>query len=170
MKMVVSLRGLTVLATSLILLTSCSNSQSPSENSASVQSPSASAETKSNDSLIQPSSECSTSEFEGGSSWIEGQLRAFNESEAKVAYGFASENFRSKTSIEQFVAIISTQYPMLLNLKSFAILNCERTEGFFLYNVQLVDKANQTYSMKYLLSLINKKWGVEAASVSSDLG
>jgi hypothetical protein len=145
--------------------TSQSNSKSVDSTSNSAQASMGSG--KSPSSLLQTSNVCSATELRDGSAWIKGQLRAFNESEPKVAYEYASEQFRAKTSLEQFVYVIRSQYSMLLDLKSYSVINCERNNGYFLYQVKVIDNSNQSYDLQYLLSYTKKKWGVEAAVVSS---
>ena len=68
-----------------------------------------------------------------------------------------------------FTAVIVGQYSMLLNLKSYEILSCEKVEEQFMFKGKLIDKEGKHYTMKYLLSRINEKWGVDGALVSEKL-
>ena len=118
-------------------------------------------------SLTQPTARCSTKEISGGSTWIKGQLTAFGNSSPSVAYSYASEKFRSQTSLENFVSVIRNQYSMLLDLKSYEISNCTKSEGYLLFEVSLVDNSDFKYTMRYVLSYVKNRWGVEGAAVYS---
>ena len=118
-------------------------------------------------SLNQPTATCSTKEIGGGSAWIKGQLKAFGDSSPSVAYSYASEKFRSETSLENFVSVIRNQYSMLLDLKSYEISNCTKSEGYLLFEVSLVDNSDFKYTMRYVLSYVKNRWGVEGAAVYS---
>ena len=121
-------------------------------------------------SLTQPTPACSAAEFGGGSAWIKGQLKAFGNSSPSVAYSYASEKFRSQTSLENFVSVIRNQYSMLLDLKSYEIRDCTKSEGYFLFEVSLVDNSDFKYTMRYVLSYVKARWGVEGAAVYSNAG
>ena len=82
--------------------------------------------------------ECSQEEISGGSAWITGQLNAFSNSDAKAAYAFASEQFRSGVSLDEFASIIAGQYSALLNLETFEIINCVPIEMGFVFQVVVV--------------------------------
>ena len=145
-----------VMAVFLIGLTGCSNS------------PKSETTSSSKGSITQPTHACSAAESGGGSAWIKGQLKAFGDSSPKVAYSYASEKFRSETSLENFISVIRNQYSMLLDLKSYDVGQCTKSEGYFLFEVSLVDNADFKYTMRYVLSYVNKRWGVEGAAVYSN--
>ena len=119
-------------------------------------------------SITQPTPACSAAESGGGSEWIKGQLKAFGESSPNDAYSYASEKFRSETSLENFVSVIRNQYSMLLDLKSYDVGQCTKSEGYFLFEVSLVDNADFKYTMRYVLSYVKDRWGVEGAAVYSN--
>lgn len=146
-------QALAILLIACLALIGCSSSKKPD----SEPSPKAS----------QALGQCSDEELAGGSAWITGQLKAFSNSDAKGAYSFASEQFRSGVSLDEFAAIISGQYSALLNLESFEIVECVAIEGGFVFQVNLVDKQEERFSMQYVLSLIENQWGVDAATIST---
>jgi hypothetical protein len=119
-----------------------------------------------NELLVQPTPTCSTEEFSGGSDWIKGQLKAFSERNPEKAYSYASETFRMNNSLTSFSTIIAAQYSMLLDIKDFKILSCDKSDPFFTYGLKLIDNGDVSYEMEYVLSYSNKKWGVEGASVT----
>jgi hypothetical protein len=110
--------------------------------------------------------ECTQGEITDGSAWITGQLNAFASADAKGAYAFASEQFRSEVSLDDFAAIIAGQYSALLTLDSFEIGKCTPNESGFVFQVDIVDKEKQNFTMQYLLSLIDGQWGVDAATIA----
>ena len=139
-----------VLATTL-LLSSCSSTdpvaQQPNESSS-----------------AQPT--CSNTEVDQGSAWIKGQLDAFSEEDPETAYSFASESFKAGSSLQQFIAIIVSNYGFLLSTRSYTIGDCTKQGELFLFDVQVTDTAGQKYPMEYTLSKIANTWGVDAASVT----
>lgn len=140
-----------------LLLTACSSSKTEKVSESSQAAP------------AKKTPECSTDEFASGSQWIKGQLKAFGDDNPEKAYSYASESFRQRNSIEMFTAVIVGQYSMLLNLQSYEILSCEKAEEQFLFKGKLKDKADKNYTMQYLLSRVNGKWGVDGAQVSEKL-
>lgn len=119
---------------------------------------------------VATSPACSQDEFNGGSDWIKGQLKAFGDDDPVKAYSYASETFRQRTNIDMFTVVIVGQYSMLLNIKNYQITSCEKIDGKFLFKGKLEDKTGENYTMQYQLSLIDGKWGVEGAQVSEKLG
>ena len=143
------------LLSALLILTACSS------NTQDVPSP----ESKIG-SVSQPTPTCSTQEFTGGSDWIKGQLKAFGESEPDKAYSYASESFKQANSLEDFASIIVSQYTMLLDLKTYQVVSCDKDGELYTFKVQITDNQSNAYSMEYVLSFSDKKWGVEGASVT----
>ena len=139
-----------------IFASSCSESQqlpepSESENALTVQ------------------SSCPETDFDAGARWIKGQLKAFTKPDPKYAYGFASEDFRSTTSISQFADVISGQYSMLLDATDSEIYSCDSNGDFFLFGVKVMGADGKSYWMEYLLSKINGNWGVDGATITPEV-
>ena len=109
---------------------------------------------------------CSNTEVDQGSAWVKGQLDAFANEDPETAYSFASESFKARSDLQQFVAIIVTNYGFLLSTRSHTIGDCTKQGELFLFNVQVIDTAGQKYPMEYTLSKIADTWGVDAASVT----
>ena len=146
--------GISVLIASA-LLSSCSTASDESQTTPSK-----------NETLIQPTPTCTSAEFTGGSNWIKGQLKAFGETDPEKAYSYASAEFRAANSLQDFAAVIVSQYAMLLDLKDYQVISCDKNGELFTFKVQLSDNQGSSYSMEYMLSLVNETWGVDAASVS----
>ena len=144
-----------------VLLVICLSFSSCSSNSDSD------ADLESESRLDSQVNECTQEEITDGSAWITGQLDAFASADAKGAYAFASEQFRSGVSLDDFASIIVGQYSALLSLDSFEIGKCTPNESGFVFQVDLIDKGKQNFTMQYLLSLIDGQWGVDAATITA---
>ena len=110
-------------------------------------------------------SQCSQEDISGGAAWITGQLNAFGSDDPKAAYNFASEQFRQGVSLDEFASIISGQYSALLSLKSFEIGRCFALDEGYVFQVDLIDSQNKSFTMQYVLSKIDGQWGVDAATI-----
>ena len=137
-----------------MLITGCSTSSAPKAQEPSPQNAFA----------------CSSIETSDGKAWVKGQLDAFSGSDPEAAYAFASSPFKARNSLEQFIAIITTNYEFLLNLDSYTVDGCSKQGDFYLFAVSLSDSNGQAYTMEYTLSLLGTSWGVDAASVISSEG
>jgi hypothetical protein len=109
---------------------------------------------------------CSNTEVDQGSAWIKGQLDAFTKEDPEAAYNFASEDFKARSSLNQFVAIIVANYGFLLSTSSYTIGDCTKDGEFFDFDVEVIDTAGEKYPMRYTLSKIAGTWGVDAAAVT----
>lgn len=110
-------------------------------------------------------SQCSQEDISGGAAWITGQLNAFGSAEPSAAYNFASEQFRQGVSLDEFASIISGQYSALLSLKGFEIGRCFALDQGYVFQVDLIDSQNKSFTMQYVLSKIDGQWGVDAATI-----
>jgi hypothetical protein len=110
-------------------------------------------------------SQCSQEDISGGAAWITGQLNAFGSAEPSAAYNFASEQFRQGVSLDEFASIISGQYSALLSLKGFEIGRCFALDEGYVFQVDLIDSQNKSFTMQYVLSKIDGQWGVDAATI-----
>jgi hypothetical protein len=119
-------------------------------------------------STLELQNNCDPKYFEEGSRWIKGQLNAFSDPDPKVAYGFASADFRATNSIDQFASIITNQYSMLLDLEKFEIYSCDSSEDYFVFGVKVTGNDGKAYWMEYLLSRIDGAWGVDGATLAPE--
>ena len=110
-------------------------------------------------------SQCSQEDISGGAAWITGQLNAFGSADPSAAYNFASEQFRQGVSLDEFASIISGQYSALLSLKGFEIGRCFALDEGYVFQVDLIDSQNKSFTMQYVLSKIDGQWGVDAATI-----
>mgnify|MGYP006184776199 CR=1 FL=1 len=146
-----TLRSAVVAVAIILLLSSCSSTdpiaQEPQESTS-----------------AQPT--CSNAEVDQGSAWIKGQLDAIANEDPETAYSFASESFKARSDLQQFVAIIVTNYGFLLSTRSYTIGDCTKDGQFFEFDVEVIDTAGEKYPMRYTLSKIAGTWGVDAAAVT----
>jgi hypothetical protein len=96
---------------------------------------------------------------------ISGQIDALAENDWELARSFASENFQSNVSIEDFTFIINEQYPMLIENKGFQFNECIVT-GSTITQVVDVSSGEQVFSLTYSLIVSGSTLGVESAVVS----
>jgi hypothetical protein len=82
-----------------------------------------------------------------------------------LAYSFASENFQSGVSIEDFTLIIDTQYPMLIENKGYEFSDCTVTDSSITQEVG-VTSGEQVFSLTYSLSVNDSTLGVESAVIT----
>jgi hypothetical protein len=114
-----------------------------------------------------PSQHCSIKEKNSGTAWIRGQLDAIRNQDFKKAYEYASDNFKEMFSMSDLMLIIKSDYLILTKLKNFKIISCSKGTQYFTFQLDLSDTGNTKFHMDYVLSLINQKWGVDAAHITS---
>jgi hypothetical protein len=96
---------------------------------------------------------------------ISGQIDALAENDWELARSFASENFQSNVSIEDFTFIINEQYPMLIENKGFQFNECIVT-GSTITQVVDVSSGEQVFSLTYSLIVSGSTLGVESAVIT----
>lgn len=96
---------------------------------------------------------------------ISGQIDALAENDWELARSFASENFQSNVSIEDFTFIINEQYPMLIENKGYEFNDCNVDNSTITQEVE-VTSGEQVFSLTYLLTVSGPTLGVESAVVS----
>ena len=96
---------------------------------------------------------------------VSGQIDALADKDWESAYSFASENFQSGVSIEDFTLIIGTQYPMLIENKGYEFSDCTVTDSSITQEVG-VTSGEQVFSLTYSLSVNDSTLGVESAVIT----
>jgi hypothetical protein len=96
---------------------------------------------------------------------ISGQIDALAENDWELARSFASENFQSNVSLEDFTFIINEQYPMLIENKGYEFNECNVAESTITQEVD-VTSGEQEFTLTYLLTVNDSSLGVESAVVS----
>ena len=95
---------------------------------------------------------------------ISGQIDALAKNDWELARSFASDNFQSNVSLEDFTFIISEQYPMLIENKGYEFNECT-VAGSTIKQEISVQSGEQDFSLTYTLTVNDSSLGVESAVV-----
>jgi hypothetical protein len=82
-----------------------------------------------------------------------------------LAHSFASDDFQSNVSIDDFTLIIGNQYSMLLENQGYQFTECTVAGSRITQEVK-VQSGEQEFSLTYTLSVNGSRLGVESAVVS----
>jgi len=96
---------------------------------------------------------------------ISGQIDAFAKNDWELARSFASDNFQSNVSLEDFTFIISEQYPMLIENKGYEFNECNVADSTITQEVD-VTSGDQVFSITYSLTVNGSTLGVESAVIT----
>ena len=96
---------------------------------------------------------------------ISGQIDALAENDWELARSFASDNFQSNVSLEDFTFIISEQYPMLIENKGYEFNECNVADSTITQEVD-VTSGDQVFSITYSLTVNGSTLGVESAVIT----
>ena len=96
---------------------------------------------------------------------ISGQIDALAENDWELARSFASENFQSNVSIDDFTFIIYEQYPMLIENKGYEFNECDVVDSTITQEVE-VTSDEQVFSLTYSLTVNESTLGVESAIIT----
>ena len=96
---------------------------------------------------------------------ISGQIDALAKNDWELARSFASDNFQSNVSLEDFTFIISEQYPMLIENKGYEFNECNVADSTITQEVD-VTSGDQVFSITYSLTVNGSTLGVESAVIT----
>ena len=96
---------------------------------------------------------------------ISGQIDALVENDWELARSFASENFQSNVSLEDFTFIINEQYPMLIENTGYEFNDCNVANSTITQEVE-VTSGEQVFSLTYSLTVNESTLGVESAIIT----
>jgi hypothetical protein len=96
---------------------------------------------------------------------ISGQIDALTENDWELARSFASENFQSNVSLEDFTFIISEQYPMLIENKGYEFNECTVAGNTIKQEVSVLS-GEQEFTLTYNLTVNESALGVESAVIT----
>ena len=96
---------------------------------------------------------------------ISAQIDALAKRNWKQAYSFASEDFQERVEVDQFIAIIESQYPMLINNQGYQFIQCNIAAGMIMQEVG-VRSGEEVFNLTYRLSVNGSTLGVEAAVIN----
>ena len=107
---------------------------------------------------------CSSAEEDLVSQHISGQIDALADQDWKLAYSFASDNFKGKVSLAQFTFIIASQYSILIENRGYTFDTCTLADGGVVQEVS-VTSGGQVNNLTYELSVTDLKLGIESAMI-----
>lgn len=96
---------------------------------------------------------------------ISSQIDALAEKDWQLAYTFASDNFQSNVTVEDFILVIDAQYPMLIENKGYQFNACTISGNTITQEVS-VTSDEKVFSLSYRLTTNGSTLGVESAVVS----
>ena len=106
---------------------------------------------------------CSSEQAQLVDAHISSQIDAMAQQEWKLAYSFASPEFRSGVDIDQFVFIITTQYGMLLDNQGYAFNACTIADEKITQEVA-ISTNSEVFNLYYTLSVTGGVLGVDSSS------
>ena len=95
---------------------------------------------------------------------ISAQIDALAKRDWKQAYSFASEDFQERVGVDQFIAIIESQYVMLINNQGYQFNQCDIAAGMIMQEVG-VRSGDEVFNLTYRLSVTDNALGVESAEL-----
>lgn len=98
---------------------------------------------------------------------ISSQISALEKLDFEKAYTYASEDFQKSLTLEQFESVIARQYQMLISNEEYSFTDCQSEKDYFIQDVIVQSLSGKTV-LRYRLSLVNKRLGVESAVVRAE--
>ena len=110
---------------------------------------------------------CNSNEKAVVSDHISGQISALEKLDFKKAYTYASKDFQKSLTLEQFESVIFRQYQMLISNEEYSFTDCQSEKDYFIQDVIVQSLSGKTV-LRYRLSLVDKRLGVESAVVRAE--
>lgn len=107
---------------------------------------------------------CEDVMFQRAQGTIRSQQSALAQSDFEAARAFASDNFRSGVSVDQFQSIIEGNYAFLLGDPAVTFVDCQRRGDSALIRVEIA--GSPVTIMLYGVVLENESWFIDAATVA----
>ena len=107
---------------------------------------------------------CEDVMFQRAQGTIRAQQSALAQSDFEAARAFASDDFRSGVSVDQFQSIIEGNYSFLLDDPALSFVDCQRRGDSALIRVEVA--GSPITVMLYGVVLESEKWFIDAASVA----
>jgi len=106
---------------------------------------------------------CSSAQAQLVDAHISSQIDAMAQQNWKLAYSFASPEFRSGVDIEDFIFIISTQYGMLIDNQGYEFNTCAIADEKITQEVAITSNS-EVFTLYYILSVTGGVLGVDSSS------
>lgn len=107
---------------------------------------------------------CEDVMFQRAQGTIRAQQSALAKSDFEAARAYASDNFRSGVSVDQFQGIIESNYSFLLGDPAVTFVDCQRRGDSALIRAEVA--GSPVTVMLYGVVLENDSWFIDAASVA----
>ena len=107
---------------------------------------------------------CTSAQEELVNQHISGQINALAKQDWKLAYTFASANFRGQVSLNQFIYVIGSQYSMLIENQGYSFVKCTLIDGGIVQEVSVTSRGRD-YNLTYELSVNEVILGIESAII-----
>lgn len=108
---------------------------------------------------------CTSAQADSVTKHISGQIDALAQNDWELAYSFASADFQSGVSLDDFTQIINAQYLMLTENQGYQFSDCTVSEST-IAQVVSVTSDEQVFSLTYKLTVKDSALGVESAVIS----
>ena len=108
---------------------------------------------------------CSSEQAQVVDAHISSQIDAMAQQEWKLAYSFASPDFRSGVDIDQFIFIITTQYGMLVDNQGYEFNACTIADEKITQEVA-ISSNSEVFTLYYILSVTGGVLGVDSSSTT----
>lgn len=97
---------------------------------------------------------------------VNAQTSAFASGDFKLAYSFASPNFRTNVTLDAFTEIIAGSYGPLIGSSQLNFRDCvvDINAGLALIDVRFTQAGNDVYALRYVMIQSDQGWRVEGAS------
>jgi len=105
---------------------------------------------------------CSRSQSESVENHISGQIHALSKEDWELAFSFASASFQKNIGLNQFIAIISQRYFMLIENPKYRFEKCNFADQIITQQV-IVRSGDEDYFLTYRISITGSTLGIEAA-------
>ena len=107
---------------------------------------------------------CTSAQEELVNQHISGQINALAKQDWKLAYTFASANFRGQVSLNQFIYVIGSQYSMLIENQGYSFVKCTLAANEITQEVSVTSRGRD-YNLTYELSVNEVILGIESAII-----
>jgi hypothetical protein len=107
---------------------------------------------------------CTSAQEELVNQHISGQISALEKQDWKLAYTFASANFRGQVSLNQFIYVIGSQYSILIENQGYSFVKCTLAANKITQEVSVTSRGRD-YNLTYELSVNEVILGIESAII-----
>ena len=107
---------------------------------------------------------CNSDQKLAVSDHISGQISALEKLDFKKAYTYAAKSFQEGFTLDQFEAVISGQYQMLITNNGYRFTECLAEEGYFVQSVSVATNSGEV-DLTYRLTLVDNSLGMVAVPV-----